>query len=75
MITAEIRVNCGLIGHVYCVNEEGEADGWCTYRYEYYELDCDIVRGHVKHFRPAGAASLLKKIFEDIESKMKGNKE
>lgn len=68
MITAEIRVNAQLVGHVYCVNEGGTSDGWCTYRYEYYCPDKETIKGEVMHFRPNGAAALLKEIFENVES-------
>lgn len=69
MITAEIRVNTQLIGHVYCVNEEGDPDGWCDYSYEYYCPGEETIKGTVEHFRPNGAAALMKAIFEDIETK------
>ena len=71
MITAEIRVNCGLIGHIYCVNEvQTEPPGeWYAYSYEYYMPGEQVIKGTVKHYRPNGAIALLKEICEDIETK------
>lgn len=69
MITAEIRINGQFLGHVYCVNEEGDPDDWCDYSYEYYRPEQGLIKGEVRHFRPNGAAALLKEIFEDIETK------
>lgn len=68
MITAELRVNCGFIGHIYCVNIGGDDDDWCDYRYEYYTPDEKVISGRVKHFRPNGAIALMKEICEDIET-------
>lgn len=82
MITAEIRVSGRLIAHVYCVNEEpvpGPGNRWDArdtewYRYSYEYLSVGegakgVINGEVKHFRPNGAAALMKEIFEDVETK------
>ena len=72
MLTAELRVNCGLIGHIYIVNEKDlgyDTFNTCQYRYEYYELDKEIKRGRVVHDRDEGALELIKKVIEDIEEK------
>jgi len=68
MITAEIRVNTQLIGHIYCVNEVGDDDGWCQYSYEYYCPGEGTIKGTVRHYRPNGAVALMKEICEDIET-------
>ena len=74
MITAEIKVNGAMIAHVYAVNQ-GEASilpevkDMCFYTYEYYRPEHTVIRGKVTHFRPNGAAALLKEIFEEVETK------
>lgn len=81
MITAELRINTQLMGHIYCVNEkdipgpDGSRDwntalkGWCEYSYEYYKPGENIIKGTVEHYRPNGAIALMKEICEDIEGK------
>lgn len=83
MITADIKENGIPFGHVYVVNQEQlsrppddteggfypEPPPWYRYRYEYYRPEHDVIRGTVVHFRPNGAAALLKTVFEDVETK------
>ena len=80
MLTAEIKINGVMIAHVYAVNKglvprttEKKAHPFCgefcTYAYEYYRPEHTVIRGKVEHFRPNGAAALLKEICEDIEGK------
>jgi hypothetical protein len=83
MLTADIRINGALIGHIYCVNEKtinppGDdrfhpvpivTSKWYEYSYEYYRPGEGIIKGAVQHYRPNGAAALLKEICEDIETK------
>lgn len=85
MITAEIRVNGQMIGHIYCINEkrtrgpgrhcdaldEGWDEGWYEYSYEYYRPGLHIIKGKVRHFRDNDAAALMKEVFDTI---MKGGK-
>ena len=74
MITAEIKVNGVMIAHVYVVNQgaaslDPDVDGLCEYHYEYYRPEHSVIRGKAEHFRPNGAAALLKEVFEDVEGK------
>jgi hypothetical protein len=69
MITAEIRVNAQLVGHIYCVNTGNHTNGWHKYRYEYYRPDGGIIKGEIEHFRDNGAIALVKEICEDVETK------
>ncbi len=70
MLTAEIRVNCGLIGHMYIVNE-GEINAHHSkYRYEYYTPDKKIKKGNVTHKYTDGALILIQKVIESINPKL-----
>lgn len=84
MITAEIRHDSKMIGHINaaCVKQmprppgddkfhpmPGVTSQWYEYTYEYYKPGEAIITGTVQHYHPNGAAALMKEIFEDIETK------
>jgi hypothetical protein len=81
MLTAEIKVNGCLIGHLYMVNtgpianlEPSDLSGPCAYRWEYYHCDGypPIQQGEgIIHDRDAGALGLIKKVIETIEGSKK----
>lgn len=63
MLTAEIKINGVLIGHIYIVNEYTNADGDASYRWEYYEPDGGLTKGAgLTHKRSDGAVALIAKV-------------
>lgn len=69
MLTAEIRVNTTLIGHLYIVNEGLfiTKPEFTQYRYEYYEPDKNIITGKVIHKRSEGALTLIETVIKNIK--------
>lgn len=62
MLTAEIKVNGVLIGHMYVVNEYMHDDE-ASYRWEYYEPDGGLTKGvGLTHKRSDGAVALIAKV-------------
>lgn len=70
MLTAEIKVNGVLIGHVYIHNEGyvndnlDDDDDMCNYSYHAYDVgEGEIIgRGTVKHPRKDGAFRLVERV-------------
>ena len=71
MLSAEIKINGSLLGHLYLHNL-GYLKGKlteCEYEYEYYEIGKKIIKGNVIHDRQDGAIKLLEIATTDITSK------
>jgi len=74
MITAEIRVNTALIGHVYCIRETKIPlpSGKDLYSVSYYHPESEqLVTFQLEHEREKGAVNLMKKIFSKLDKKIK----
>lgn len=68
MITAEIRVNAGLIGHLYVRQIDELDEGQYLYTVEYYELESgEVIKARLQHDRKDGAVTLMRKALEIIE--------
>lgn len=75
MITAEIKINTALIGHLYCVNK-GPIDGE-EYLYEchYYPVGKEVIHFNVAHERSQGAVSLMRVVVNELDDIMREDKE
>ena len=79
MLTAEIKINGKLIGHLYIVNkgfvtfELGKINDECDYEYECYMVEEEepVIKGHVKHSRKSGALELIKKVIRNVQKNKK----
>ena len=73
MLTAEIKVNGALIGHVYIHNEGylGADTNVCGYTYHIYDVgEAAIVKeGHVEHDRSDGAFALINRVLDALPYK------
>ena len=77
MLTAEIKINGAMIGHVYarnvclamnCDGLPGDRKHVCRYVYEYYEVESrKIVNGEVRHNRNDGIRKLISLILLDAD--------
>jgi len=66
MLTADIRINGALIGHLYILNVGLREDDKTGYKIEYYEPGNEIKRGFVLHDRQEGASVLVQKALEVV---------
>jgi hypothetical protein len=73
MLTAEIKINGILIGHLYIHNEVKEfidPDGIHPYSAEYYEVGSgEIKRALLPHRRSDGALTLIAKVIKALKIK------
>ena len=80
MLTAEIKINGCMIGHIYIVNEgELGTSGIYNYSWEYYKPGSDspqrvVMSGHTSHTRGEGALTLIKKVVDIVNRKEKALK-
>jgi len=78
MLTAEIKINGCLIGHLYITNISNHFDNYGdnSYRWEYYcvhaqDGEPSIQIGNLSHKRAEGAIELIRKVTSVISEKKK----
>jgi len=71
MVTAEIRINGTLLGHIYAVNDVTLENGQSLYHWECYVPDRGPLVGgtELRHRREDGALALISKIIEAAKTK------
>lgn len=71
MLTAEIKVNGCLIGHIYAHNTgyvHAQNHDECSYEYHIYDVtEGSVIKsGRVEHARSSGAFALIQTIIEEL---------
>lgn len=68
MLTAELKINGTLIGHLYGHNEGYNTDGSCEYSWHYYKTETGaVVKGTLSHKREDGLEELIASILRSIK--------
>lgn len=73
MFSLELRINNGLVGHAYCVNELVTEEGIGVYNIEYYRLgkEPSVMKFRIAHKRDEGAEKLALLILREADKRLK----
>jgi hypothetical protein len=73
MFSLELRINNGLVGNAYCVNEFVTEEGIGVYNIEYYRVgrEPSVIKFKIAHKREEDAEKLALLILQEVDKRLK----